>query len=76
MISIRYCDTHTHGLTLRIKGKTKNKRMFLSGAGMSNIVVQRTVDDHTYIWLRVRAMHENEPEGHRVLVCQQLHVTI
>jgi hypothetical protein len=25
---------------------------------MSNIAVQRTVDDHTHTWLRVRAMHE------------------
>jgi hypothetical protein len=49
--------------------------MFLSGAGMSNIAVQRTVD-HTYTWLRVRAMHENGSGGHRVLVYQQPHVTI
>jgi hypothetical protein len=49
---------HTLGLTSRIKGKTKNKRMFLSGVDMSNIAVQRTVDDHTHAWLRVRAMHE------------------
>jgi hypothetical protein len=32
--------------------------MFLSGVDMSNIAVQRTVDDHTHAWLRVRAMHE------------------
>jgi hypothetical protein len=50
--------------------------MFLSGAGMSNIVVQRTVDDHVYTWLRVRAMHENGSGGHRVLVYQQPHMTI
>jgi hypothetical protein len=31
---------------------------------MSNIAVQRTVDDHTYTWLRVRAMHENGSGGH------------
>jgi hypothetical protein len=49
---------HTHGPTSRIKGKTKNERMFLSGAGISNIAVQRIVGDHTYTWLRVRAMHE------------------
>jgi hypothetical protein len=43
---------------------------------MSNIVVQRTVDDHTYTWLSVRAMQENGLGGHRVLVYQQPHVTI
>jgi hypothetical protein len=50
--------------------------MFLSEAGLSNIAVQRTVEDHTYTWLRVRAIHENRLGGHRVLVCQQPHVTI
>jgi hypothetical protein len=50
--------------------------MFLSVAGISNIAVQRTIDDHTYTWLRVRAMHENGSGGHRVLVCQQPHVTV
>jgi hypothetical protein len=43
---------------------------------MSNIVVQRTFNDHTYTWYRVRAMHYNGSRGHRVLVCQQPHVTI
>jgi hypothetical protein len=49
-----------------MKGKTKNKRMFLSGAGMSNVAVQRIVDDHTYTWLGVRAMHENGSGGYGV----------
>jgi hypothetical protein len=43
---------------------------------MSNIAMQRTVNDHTQTWYRVRAMHENGSGGHRVLVCQQPHVTI
>jgi hypothetical protein len=42
---------------------------------MSNITVQRIVGDHTYTWLRVRAMLENGSGGHRVLVSQQPHVT-
>jgi hypothetical protein len=32
--------------------------MFLSGANMSNIDVQRIDDDDTYTWLRVRTRHE------------------
>jgi hypothetical protein len=68
--------THTHGLTSKDKGKTKNKRMPPSGAGMSNIGVQRIVNDHTHTWYRVRAMHENGSGSHRVLACQQPHVTI
>jgi hypothetical protein len=32
--------------------------MFLNGAGISNIDVQRTYDDHIYTWLRVRTRHE------------------
>jgi hypothetical protein len=43
---------------------------------MSNIVVQRTVNDHIYTWLRVRAMHENGSGDHRVLVYLQPHITI
>jgi hypothetical protein len=43
---------------------------------MSNIAVQRTVDDHTYTQLRVIAMHENGSGRHQVLVYQQPHVTI
>jgi hypothetical protein len=43
---------------------------------MSNIAVQRTVNDHTHTWYRVRAMHENGSGDHRVLVYQQPHVTI
>jgi hypothetical protein len=50
--------------------------MFLSGACMSNIAVQRTVDDHVYTWLRVRPMHENGSGGYRVPVYQQPHMTI
>jgi hypothetical protein len=66
--------THTHGLTSKDKGKTKNERMILSGAGMSNIVVQRIVNDHAHTWYRVRVMQENGSGDHRVLVCQQHHV--
>jgi hypothetical protein len=40
--------THTHGLTSKDKGKTKNERIILSGAGMSNIAVQRIVNDHAH----------------------------
>jgi hypothetical protein len=50
--------------------------MFLSGVGMSNIAVQRTVNDHTHTWYRVRAMQENGLGGHQVLVCQHPHVII
>jgi hypothetical protein len=64
--------THTHGLTSKDKGKTKNERMILSGAGMSNIAVQRIVNDHAHTWYRV--MQENGLGDHRVLVCQQPHV--
>jgi hypothetical protein len=31
---------------------------------MSNIAMQRTVNDHTDTWYRVRAMHENGLGGH------------
>jgi hypothetical protein len=64
--------THTHGLTSMDKGKTKNERMILSGAGMS--AMQRIVNDHAHIWYRVRVMQENGSGDHRVLVCQQPHV--
>jgi hypothetical protein len=66
--------THTHGLTSKDKGKTKNERMILSGAGMSNIAVQRIVNDHAHTWYRVRIMQENGSGDHRVLVYQQPHV--
>jgi hypothetical protein len=32
--------------------------MFLNGAGITNIAMQRIDDDHTYTWLRVRTRHE------------------
>jgi hypothetical protein len=66
--------THTHGLTSNDKGKTKNEKMILSGAGMSNIVVQRIVNDHAHTWYGVRVMQENGSGDHQVLVCQQPHV--
>jgi hypothetical protein len=57
MISFRIA-WDTLGLTSRIKGKIKNKRIFLSGARMYNIAAQRIVDDHTYTWLGVRTRYE------------------
>ena len=39
---------------LKDKRKTKNKRMFLSGACNSNIDVQRIVDNHTNYMVRAR----------------------
>jgi hypothetical protein len=57
-----------------IKEKQRMKKMILSGAGMSNIVVQRIVNDHAHTWYGVRVMQENGSGDHQVLVCQQPHV--
>lgn len=52
---------HTHGLTSRIKEKTKNKRMFLSGH-VQILLCKEQVNDHTSHMTEIRAKHEMDGE--------------
>ena len=53
---------HTSEPTSRIKEKTKNKRIFLHGAGMVKYSLQRTVNDHTCYLIRVRTKFKMDGE--------------
>jgi hypothetical protein len=53
---------HTSGPTSRIKGKQRIKEYSYVEPACSNIVMQRTVDDHTSYMTRVRAMFKMDGE--------------
>ena len=52
----------TSGPTSRIKGKQRIKECFYVEPACSNIVVQRTVNDHTSYMTRVRAKFKMDGE--------------
>ena len=52
-MQVKLCKANTQGVT-KDKREIKNKRIFLCGAGISNTVVQRTVNGHTTYMTRDR----------------------
>ena len=53
---------HTSGPTSRIKGKQRTKEYSYVEPACSNIVVQRTVNDHTSYMIRVRTKFKMDGE--------------